>query len=97
MARPGLLTDTEIDAWLQSHQAWQRDDPSLVRRFEFDDFSEAFGFMARVALIAEKLDHHPNWSNVYNTVDIALTTHDVGGLTELDIKFAAAVDYVLNI
>jgi 4a-hydroxytetrahydrobiopterin dehydratase len=65
---------------------------AITRKFVFKDFNEAFGFMARAALIAEKLDHHPEWSNVYKTVDVTLSTHDAGGLTELDIKLAEAMD-----
>lgn len=70
------------------------DDDRISRQFEFKDFSEAFGFMTRVALVAEKLDHHPNWSNVYNKVEVALTTHDVGGVTSLDIDLAKAMDKI---
>ncbi len=65
---------------------------AIARRFVFKNFNEAFGFMARAALVAEKLDHHPEWSNVYKTVDVMLSTHDAGGLTELDIKLAEAMD-----
>ncbi len=65
---------------------------AIARKFVFKDFNEAFGFMARAALVAEKLDHHPEWSNVYKTVDVTLSTHDAGGLTELDIKLAEAMD-----
>jgi 4a-hydroxytetrahydrobiopterin dehydratase len=65
---------------------------AITRKFVFKDFNEAFGFMARAALVAEKLDHHPEWSNVYKTVDVTLSTHDAGGLTELDIKLAEAMD-----
>lgn len=64
----------------------------IARKFVFKDFNEAFGFMARSALVAEKLDHHPEWSNVYKTVDVTLSTHDAGGLTELDIKLAEAMN-----
>jgi 4a-hydroxytetrahydrobiopterin dehydratase len=64
----------------------------IGRKFEFKDFNEAFGFMSRVALLAEKLDHHPEWMNVYKTVDVRLTTHDAGGLTENDIQMAKAMD-----
>ncbi|MFM1842676.1 MAG: pterin-4a-carbinolamine dehydratase, partial [Cyanobacteriota bacterium] len=60
----------------------------LHRQFQFGNFNEAFGFMSRLALVAEKLGHHPEWFNVYNRVTIDLTTHDAGGLTELDVKFA---------
>ena len=65
---------------------------AISRKFVFKDFNEAFGFMARAALVAEKLDHHPEWSNVYKTVDVTLSTHDAGGLTEFDIKLAEAMD-----
>lgn len=64
----------------------------IARKFEFRDFNEAFGFMSRVALLAERMDHHPEWMNVYKTVDVRLTTHDAGGLTENDIKMAKAID-----
>ena len=65
---------------------------AIARTFVFKDFNEAFGFMARAALVAEKLDHHPEWSNVYKTVEVTLSTHDAGGLTELDIKLAETMD-----
>src|SRR5579863_1743157 len=65
---------------------------AIARKFVFADFNQAFGFMARAALVAEKMDHHPEWSNVYRTVDVTLSTHDAGGLTELDVKLAEAMD-----
>ena len=65
---------------------------AIVRKFVFKDFNEAFGFMARVALVAEKMDHHPEWFNVYKTVEVTLATHDAGGVTELDIKLAEAME-----
>jgi 4a-hydroxytetrahydrobiopterin dehydratase len=65
---------------------------AITRKFVFKDFNEAFGFMSRVALVAEKMDHHPEWSNVYKTVDVTLATHDAGGVTELDINLAEAMD-----
>jgi 4a-hydroxytetrahydrobiopterin dehydratase len=73
---------------------WQAVDgrDAITRTFKFKDFNEAFGFMARAALIAEKMDHHPEWFNVYNRVDVTLSTHDAGGLTELDVELAAAMD-----
>ena len=64
----------------------------IARKFEFKDFNTAFGFMTRVALLAERMDHHPEWMNVYRTVDVRLTTHDAGGLTEKDIRMAKAMD-----
>ncbi|WP_341675778.1 4a-hydroxytetrahydrobiopterin dehydratase [Niveibacterium sp. SC-1] len=70
---------------------WDADRDAIVRQWKFADFSEAWAFMSRVALIAEKMDHHPEWSNVYNRVSILLTTHDAGGLSARDIRFAQAV------
>ena len=75
---------------------WQEKDNKLVRKFEFNDFVEAFGFMSSVALIAEKMEHHPNWSNVYNRVEISLCTHDAGNVvTDKDRDLAAAIDKLL--
>ena len=65
---------------------------AIAKKFVFKDFSEAFGFMARAALVAEKLDHHPEWFNVYKTVEVTLSTHDAGGLTALDIELADAMN-----
>ena len=67
---------------------------AITKKFVFKNFNEAFGFMSRAALVAEKMDHHPEWSNVYKTVDVTLSTHDAGGLTELDIKLAEAMDKI---
>ena len=67
---------------------------AITRKFVFADFNEAFGFMTRAALVAEKLDHHPEWFNVYKTVDVTLSTHDAGGLTDRDIKLAEAMDKI---
>jgi len=76
---------------------WQEINNSLVRELQFADFSEAWGFMNRVALIAEKMDHHPNWSNVYHRVRIELSTHDAGDIiTEKDRSMAEAIDKVLG-
>ncbi|GAB4052872.1 4a-hydroxytetrahydrobiopterin dehydratase [Spirosoma litoris] len=74
---------------------WQEKDNQLTRDFQFADFSEAFAFMTRVALVAEKMDHHPWWSNVYNQVTIRLSTHDAGNIvTDKDRKLAAAIDKI---
>jgi 4a-hydroxytetrahydrobiopterin dehydratase len=67
---------------------------AIAKTFVFKDFSEAFGFMTRAALIAEKMDHHPEWSNVYKTVAVTLSTHDAGGLTEKDIKLASEMNRI---
>lgn len=75
---------------------WTEADNKLSRTFEFDNFVEAFGFMTQVAIIAEKMDHHPNWSNVYNKVTIELTTHDAGNVvTDNDRNLAKAIDGIL--
>lgn len=74
---------------------WKEENNKLKKTFEFDDFQEAFAFMTRVAFLAEEQNHHPNWSNVYNTVDIELTTHDEGDVvTEKDRKLAAKIDEI---
>ena len=65
---------------------------AISRKFVFKDFNQAFGFMTRAALVAEKMDHHPEWFNVYKTVDVTLATHDAGGVTELDVKLATEMD-----
>ena len=65
---------------------------AIAKTFRFRDFNEAFGWMCRVALVAEKMDHHPEWSNVYRTVEVTLSTHDAGGLTDLDVRLARAMD-----
>jgi len=65
---------------------------AITKKYVFEDFNQAFGFMTRVALVAEKLDHHPEWFNVYKTVEVTLSTHDAGGLTELDVRLAETMD-----
>jgi 4a-hydroxytetrahydrobiopterin dehydratase len=79
----------------ETHPHWTLDGEHLKRSFRFTDFSQAFAFMTRVALLAEQQDHHPEWFNVWNRVDIALTTHDAGGLSARDTKMAAAIDALL--
>jgi len=77
--------------------SWKEENNRLTRSFEFRNFVEAFGFMSQVAIIAEKADHHPNWSNVYNKVTIELTTHDAGNIvTDKDRDLAAAIDALLT-
>ena len=76
---------------------WKEESNKLARTFKFKDFTQAFGFMTKVALIAEKMDHHPNWSNVYNTVNIELSTHDAGNVvTDKDRKLAQEIDKLAN-
>ena len=91
------LTDAQRDAALGSLPGWtlRQDGLAINRRFTFADFSEAFAFMTRVALLAEKADHHPEWSNVWNRVDITLTTHDAGGLSARDVAMAEAIGAIV--
>lgn len=88
------LTDSERTGGLAALPHWTYDDASasITRAFKFADFSEAFGFMSRVALLAESANHHPDWSNSYNKVTIVLSTHDAGGLSQKDLDLAAGID-----
>jgi len=88
------LTGNARQAALAKLSGWSEVEgrDAISRKFTFKDFSEAFGFMARAALMAEKLDHHPEWFNVYNKVEVTLSTHDAGGVTARDVKLAEAMD-----
>lgn len=92
------LSPAEREDALEGLPEWDHDDArdAITRSFTFDDFSQAFAFMTQVALLAEKADHHPEWSNVWNRVDILLTTHDAGGLSERDIEMAQAIDALVD-
>jgi 4a-hydroxytetrahydrobiopterin dehydratase len=87
------LTETERDAALARLPGWalREDGLAITRTFRFTDFAEAFGFMARVAIHAERTDHHPEWFNVYNRVEVTLTTHDAGGLSTRDVTLADTI------
>ena len=91
------LTDDEREAALAELPDWSlsRNGKAIERTFTFADFNEAFGFMTRVALLADKQDHHPEWFNVWNRVEITLTTHDAGGLSVRDVKLAKAIEGLL--
>lgn len=91
---PERLTDEQVADELHKLPGWERAEnrAALVKKFKFADFSAAWGFMCRVALLAEKMNHHPDWSNTYNRVEIFLTTHDSGGITARDIKMAQAIE-----
>ena len=88
MARPVKLSEDEVDTRLAALPGWRIEDGKLHRALRFGDFAEAFAFMTRVAIVADRMDHHPEWTNVYATVTIDLTTHDAGGLTALDFELA---------
>ena len=92
------LSQAERDDALEGLPEWDHDDArdAITRSFTFDDFSQAFAFMTQVALLAEKADHHPEWSNVWNRGDILLTTHDAGGLSGRDIDMARAIDALVD-
>ena len=96
MPRPKALSADEINARLAALDGWALQNGKLHREFVFANFIEAFGFMASAALVAEKMDHHPEWSNVYNRVAVDLTTHDADGVTRLDFELAAAMNTASN-
>jgi 4a-hydroxytetrahydrobiopterin dehydratase len=93
----GKLKPEEIAAARSKLAGWTIEDgeTKLKRSFKFKDFSEAFGFMSRVALLADKADHHPDWSNSYNKVDIVLSTHDAGGVTQKDVDLAQKISALI--
>jgi len=86
------MTDAEINAQLAVVSGWTLENGKLHKQFQFDSFIEAFGFMSRVALVAESMNHHPEWFNVYNRVTIDLITHDAGGISTLDFELAKKAD-----
>ena len=88
------LSDPQLEKTLASLDGWELCDTqsSIKKSFKFKDFNTAWAFMSRIALLAEKMDHHPEWSNIYNRVDITLTTHDANGITERDIKMATRIE-----
>ena len=92
------LNPAERDAALARLPQWtlREDGLAIMRKLKFSDFGEAFGFMTRVAIAADKADHHPEWSNVYNRVEITLTTHDAGGLSARDVALAEAIDAMVG-
>ena len=75
-----------------SLEGWTGGDDFITKVYKFEDFAEAFGFMTRIAIIADRMDHHPEWFNVYNRVDVTLTTHDAGGVTQKDVALAEAME-----
>ena len=94
--RTTLLTEDEMLEWLPSLPRWERRGRGLHRELSFRDFTEAFGFMTMVALVAERLNHHPDWSNSWNKVVLDVTNHAAAGLTEIDFELANAIDKALG-
>lgn len=88
----------EIESFLEDAEGWAWDEarPAIKKSFKFKGFVEAFGFMTSIAILAEKMNHHPEWFNVYNRLDVTLTTHDTGGVSEKDIKLAKSMDKLYN-
>ncbi|MDW0176114.1 MAG: 4a-hydroxytetrahydrobiopterin dehydratase [Nitrososphaeraceae archaeon] len=86
------LSGNELDEIVRNMKGWELKDEKLQKSFKFTNFVEAFGFMTRIALEAERMNHHPEWSNVYNNVTIKLSTHDAGGITDYDVKLAEIID-----
>lgn len=91
---PKKLPPAALKAALKKLPQWKKVSgrDAITRKFEFKDFNAAFGFMSRAALLAEKMDHHPEWFNVYNKVEVTLSTHDAGGVTQNDVKMAQAME-----
>lgn len=92
----GVLNERELGEALAQLPGWQLEDGKLARTVIFGDFVEAFSFMTRVALLAERANHHPEWSNIWSRVEIRLVTHDAGGVTGRDVALAGAIDRVLG-
>jgi 4a-hydroxytetrahydrobiopterin dehydratase len=96
MSRRDRLDEADVETRLERLDGWALDEGRLHRTFEFADFVAAFGFMASVALVAERLNHHPDWSNSYRTVDVHLSSHDVGGLSARDFELAERMNAIFT-
>ena len=90
------LSEEEINSHLESLEGWSYSDNAIHTSFEFENFKEAFTLMTRIAFEAEAQQHHPEWSNVYNELEISLSTHDAGGVTEKDFKLAKTIEKIVN-
>ena len=90
------MTEFEIQARMSTVEGWEYSDNAIHTNLEFNDFKDAFSVMTRIAFEAEKMDHHPDWSNVYNTLSISLSTHDAGGVTEKDFALAKIIDELVS-
>ncbi len=90
------LSNEQIDMQLEDLAGWQRDGDSIIKTYHFSDFIEAMTFMTQAAFYAEALEHHPEWKNIYNIVEVRLTTSDTGGITSHDIRLAKRMEYILQ-
>ena len=90
------MTEFEIQSRMSSVEGWAYSDNAIHTNLEFNDFKDAFSVMTRIAFEAEKMNHHPDWSNVYNTLSISLSTHDAGGVTEKDFTLAKIIDELVS-
>ena len=91
-----LINQTQLDNFIERNPSWIVDNKTIKKEFKFENFIDAFGFMSKVALLSEKMNHHPNWQNTYNKVKIELTTHDKGGITSNDTKLAESIDKLID-
>ena len=91
-----LINQTQLNNFINKNPSWIVDNKTIKKEFKFENFIDAFGFMSKVALLSEKMNHHPNWQNTYNKVKIELTTHDKGGITTNDTKLAESIDKLIN-
>ena len=91
-----LLEQNQLDYFLEKNPSWIIDNKALKKEYKFDNFIDAFGFMSKIAILSEKMDHHPDWQNSYNKVKINLTTHDENGITNKDTKLAESIDKLIN-
>ena len=92
-----LIDESQLTCFIKKNPSWSIYNKSIKKEFTFNNFVDAFGFISKVALLSEKMDHHPDWQNTYNKVTIELTTHDKGGITTNDIKLAESIDKLINI
>ena len=96
MTNIAALSDTDIQRRLETYTEWTLQGKKLYRRLVFEDFVHAFGFMTQIAIVAEKIDHHPEWANVYRTVDIYLTTHEADGVSERDFELLEKIEHLIG-
>ena len=91
-----LLNKKQLNSFLEESPSWILDNESIKKEFKFDNFIDAFGFMTKVAILSEKMNHHPDWQNTYNKVIINLYTHDMGGISTKDVTLAHSIDKLIN-